>query len=234
MIFDKINDLLDELKREKFVLVKNELGDPIKENNYKMVENELGLKLKRLFHNLFGIHRSIEIFYKNADDSIVGECSIEGLKYSFNEYAQELYIQIYDEWGEEFKTFARQFYPLDIYRESLDAVTLTVVKIIDEEHLEIWIWNNAGPKYKLKFNSIEEYLEAGVKCKFIICWQYFYIDTEALDFNDPFTKEWIASDFFDAVSRMKTALGSMKEYFPEEDWSYQEGEMERVKLLEKR
>ena len=231
MSIQTINQLVEKLKTNNLIPTKVELGDPIRENNYKMVEDEVGLKLKKHFHEVFSVHRNIEILFKAKDESIVSECSIEGLKYSFNEYAQELYIQIYDEWGEEFKTFARQFYPLDIYRESLDAVTLTVVKIIDEEHLEIWIWNNAGPKYKLKFNSIEEYLEAGVKCKFIICWQYFYIDTEALDFNDPFTKEWIASDFFDAVSRMKTALGSMKEYFPEEDWSYQEGELERVKLL---
>ena len=133
--------------------------------------------------------------------------------------------------GRHSKLFAQQFYPFDIYRESLDAVTLTAIKIIDEEHLELWIWNNAGQKYKLRFRSIEDYLEAGTQCKFVIFWQYFYIDTDAMDFFDPFVKEWVAFGYSEAILRMGEALETLKEYFLTEDWASHQKELERVKGL---
>jgi hypothetical protein len=231
MIFDKIKGLVESLNNRFETNVS--YGKSVYDFHYPTSEEVMAIDVRKMFDEIYKVHSGFNLVWK-FDEQIFGEVNLLQMLFIFATNAQEHYIQIYDEWGEEFKKFARQFWPLDIYEESLDAVTLTVVKIIDEEHLELWIWNNAGPKYKLKFNSIEEYLEAGVKCKFIVCWQYFYIDTEALDFNDPFTNEWIASDFNGAMSRMKTALASMKEYFPEEDWSYQEGELERVKLLEKR
>jgi hypothetical protein len=231
MIFDKINDLEKELKSRfevDFILERS-----VREFHYETSMEVCNVNLKKLFHTVYSEHSGFSIIWKQ-DSQTFGEIQVPRIIYSFSNVYQERYIQVYDEFGEEFKSFARQFYPFDIYEESLDAVKLAVVKIIDEEHLEIWMWNNAGPKYKLKFNSIEEYLEAGIKCKFIVNWQYFYLDTDALDFNDPFTKEWVANSYLEATEDMNYALTSMKEHFPEEDWSYQEGEMERVKLLEKR
>lgn len=225
MIFDKINLLEKELNsRFEVDLI---LEREIREFHYETSKEECGFNLKKLFHSVYS---GFSLKWK-YDEQVLGEINVPRIIYSFASTAQERLIHVFAEFGEEFKTFARQFYPLDIYRESLDAVTLTVVKIIDEEHLELWIWNNSGHKYKLKFSSIEEYLEAGVKCKFIVCWQYFYIDTDTMDFSDSFIAEWVASGYDGAIHRMEDTLETMKEYFPEEDWSYQEGEMERVKLL---
>jgi|GEM_PF-5353861 len=205
----------------------NELQDKL----FDSIKEQIGINIEKLYGKVFSSNNGFELTFKNSDNLIIGELNVLRVHYSFAPAIQERFIQVYDEWGEEFKTFARQFYPLDIYKEALDSITLTAVKIIDEEHLELWIWNNAGQKYKLKFKSIEEYLEAGVQFKFVIFWQYFYIDNDAMDFSDPFTKEWVAFSYSDAISRMNEALETLQEYFPKEDWSYQEKELERVKDL---
>ena len=175
MIFEKINQLVKELdSRFEVDLI---LEREIREFHYETSKEECGFNLKKLFHSVYSVHSGFSLKWK-YDEQVLGEINVPRIIYSFASTAQERLIHVFAEFGEEFKTFARQFWPLDIYKESLDAVKLAVVKIIDEEQLEIWMWNNAGPKYKLKFNSIEAYLEAGVKCKFIINWQYFYLDTD--------------------------------------------------------
>jgi|SRR5690554_405306 len=209
------------------------LGDSIIESDYESINQEIGIDLRHSFNDVFSEHDKFK-FILYANDNVISECTIDGLIMTFNEFGQEHYIHAFDEFGEEFISFARQFYPLDIYEKACDETTLVVVKPITlvNDKMEFWIWNNVGPKYKLRFETFGEYLETGISCRFCIFWQYFYLDTKAMDFNDPFTKEWIANNFNGATSRMKTALTSMKEHFPKEDWSYQEGELERVKLLE--
>lgn len=228
MILTNLNKLIGQLD-QRFETTSS-FNSAINKILYETSQEEIGFNVESQFDEIYSKNNGFSLTWK-MDDQILGELFLPRITSIFASSAQERCIYVDHEWGEQFKTFARQFWPLDIYKESLDSVTLTVVKIIDEDHLELWIWNNAGQKYKLKFKSIEDYLEAGVQCKFIVCWQYFYVDTEALDFNDPFTNEWIASSYAGAISRMETAMESMKEYFPEEDWSYQENELERVKQL---
>ena len=228
MIFEKITQLEQELKG-KFEF-SAEYNEEIIDYFYESIKENRGIDVTKLFNDVYSIHDGFNITIKTGQ-VILSEVNIVKLFCTFSNTFQERFIQVYDEWGGEFKIFTRQFYPLDIYRESLDSVTLTVIKIIDEEHFELWIWNNAGQKYKLKFKSIEEYLAAGVQCKFVIFWQYFYIDTDAMDFSDPFTKEWVAFSYSEATSRMEQALTTMKECSPNNNWAGQEKELERIKKI---
>ena len=221
MIIQKLNDLIQELSSNE-QLVQNivELGEPIRSKNYKTVESEIGYDLQSLFDMIFSIHREIELVFSSKDDEVICECSIEGLQYIFNEAAQTKRIHAFDDFDPRFKELCKTLYPLDIYQKSFDAVTLTAVKIISATELEFWIWNNSGQKYKLLFKTFIEYFEAGVDSKFIVGWQYFYLDKSALNFEDQFTREWLAHSLSAAKFRALESLDRMKTYFPKTDWRF--------------
>lgn len=165
MIFDKIKPLENELKG-KFQ-TNSKYYSELQEVLYESIKEEIGFGVKKLYHDVFSSHNGFEINWKN-DDLICGEINVLRIHHSFSSPLQEHYIHAFDEFGEDFKTFARQFYPFDIYRESLDEVTLTVVKIIDEEHLEFWIWNNEGSRSFGKPTKYEYLTYPDTKIKFIM------------------------------------------------------------------
>ena len=230
MDFTKLNALINELQSRKEFEIEVELGDPVFEANYLSTIDEIKWNPKKLFDNFFKIHDGVELIYR-ANDEIIGETCIGELITIFNLFAQEHYIHAFDEFGEDFRQFARQFFPLDIYKESLDEVEFSVIKPVTEDELEFWIWNNSGQKYKLKFKTFEEYLEAGINCKFIVHWQHFYIDSDAMNLSDSFTKEFLASDFDAAIRRMESALDSMHKYFPDIAWAEQESTLKRIREI---
>ena len=209
-----------------------ELGESIIDADYDSINQEIGINLRPSFDDVVSEHDRFKFILCENDD-VISECMIDGLIMTFNEFGQEHYIHAFGEFGNEFISFARQFYPLDIYEKACNELTLVVVKPITSvnDEMEFWIWDNSGSKYKLRFKTFMEYLEAGIGCSFCVFWQYFYLDTDSVNFEDAFTQEWLASNFDRAISRMQDVLARMKEYFPNEDWSYQEGELERVKML---
>lgn len=226
----KIINFLESIKSKKDILIEQEiLGRPIREVSYKGVNEDFKMDFKKMFHPVFSEHKELEIILK-ADEEVICECSIESLIYIFNEEAQrDIYTD--ETLSPKFTALVKKLYPLDVYRHSLDAVTLTAINPIDEDTLEFYIWNNSGHKYKLKFKTFEEYVNCAIDNKFIVFWQYFYIDTDAMDFDDTFTKEWLASDYSNAIRRMEDALETMEKYFTEDDWSYQKEEYNRVVAL---
>ena len=209
-----------------------EIGGPIIEADYDSIKTEIGVDLRPSFHEVTSLHDSFKFLLLN-DDLVVSECVIDGIIMTFNDFSQEHYIHAFDEFGESFIKFARQFYPLDIYEKATDEVTLTVVKPISDSNneIEFWIWNNSGQKYKLRFQSFLEYLIAGISCKFCVFWQYFYIDIDSMNLDDPFTNEWLAQSFSEAINRSNFCLESMNRFFSDYDWSMQEKELERLKNL---
>lgn len=211
---------------KKFDVVDQELGEAIIEADYDAIKTEIGIDLRPSFHQTVSQYDRFK-FLLEADGSVISECVIDGIILTFNKFAQEHYIHAFDEFGDDFIKFARQFYPLDIYEKAEDEVTLTIVKPITDENpnLDFWIWNNAGHKYPLKFKTFEEYILCGIDNKFVVGWQYFYVETESVDFDEPLR---LAPDFSDAMYRMDWALQLMKKYFPDDDWSMQEQELKRV------
>lgn len=245
-MLERIKQLELELDANK-LLTKSEfkIGEPeefdVKVPWFKSIQKYIGKDVKSTFETVVREFGTLEILYHDDEETVIHEVNIGMLPYmTFTTSAQKRYIHAEEaipqppnekpKFADEFVAFAKRFYPLDVYRNAFDEQPLCCVKPADEHgSVEFWQWHNAGNKYQLRFKNFEEYIRAGIDCKFIVNWQYFYIDTEALDFADAFTHRWIATCFYDAISDMKECLEKMKKFFPNEDWSYQESELERVK-----
>jgi hypothetical protein len=235
MDFTELNALIQELQDRSDIEITFELGDPlVDEDDYKTIEEHCNWNPRNLFHDIVNIHDGIDLIYKNEGKEI-GEVNVMMLCGMFNEMFQEHYFAHHEieeqNPSEEYLDFCKQYYPIDIYKESTSDQVFTVVKPISEDELEFWIWHGADPRFKLRFKTVEEYLKVGIKNKFIVNWQYFYIDTESMDFSDEFTRNWLASDFSGATISMDWALEQMKRHFPNADWSEQEQELKRVKEI---
>lgn len=57
-VFESIKKVVEEFNANDQIQVKIELGDPISKNIYKIAKNELDLNLKKLFDNVYGLHKN--------------------------------------------------------------------------------------------------------------------------------------------------------------------------------
>jgi len=240
MDFTGLNDLILELQNRNEFELEFEIGEPIiDEDDYNPVEEKFDWNPRKMFHNIINVHDGIDLAYRikgvGKGGTEIGEVKIMMFFCLFDEMMQENYYAHHELDGmdipKEYFEFWNKYYPLDIYKDSQSEQIFTVVKPIDEDELEFWIWDSAGPKFKLIFKTYEEYLNAGIKNKFIVFWQYFYIDSNSMDFSDDSINITSASDFSGATIKMDWALEQMSQHFQNEDWSYQAREMKRLKEL---
>lgn len=83
--------------------------------------------------------------------------------------------------------------------------------------LQTWFWHTAGNKYPLALD-LEAYLARAVEVRGIHGWQRFFADLDALDFDDPMTRQWIVSvpPTLD-VEHLRGLLHWMERLFPDID-----------------
>jgi hypothetical protein len=214
------SDLAAISEHRDISLEKCSLGNPLSKMYVEVIQEDFGIVLEELTLAYFYEISSIKILWKfsHKDDELRhfgGETSINN--YSFLLESPGFKFD-FDISRGRFDKFISQLYLFDHYPESLQSTLKVGLELRDgKEHL--WLWNDDGEKYPLTL-SIPQYFERLLETKGFIGWQYFFVDLEDCDFDDPYFNENFAAVPNDGLHRMEEFLDVMPRLFPDADYSF--------------
>jgi hypothetical protein len=219
-------ELLNELdaNSEIKLLSTSGLNPPCRANTFDVIKDSIGIIFTEEVKSFYRQTNGLTIVWE-YDELVAGEVNIVPIMDTMLEEYDETWkshmIESKSFDNPNFQAFIKNLYSFDIYEESFQS-TLRVVMEINKTSKptipKLWLWHLAGERFPLSL-TFEEYIKKIFKTRGFYGWQYFFIDLNSCDFNDPYFSEFFAESCYDALPKMDDFMKVMPKLFPKDDFS---------------